>query len=543
MKFATILAVATAACVVSASPLRKRQVSDNGNNDITIFNFALLLEHLEFEFYRQGLEKFGEADFRRANIPNPTQALLNFHHILAHEQKHVETLQTVITSLGGEPVPTCEFQFPMETVQDFTKLASVLEKAGVGAYNGAVGLLENPDLQTAAANIDTIEARHASFLQTVNGLDPFPADFDVALDGRQVVTLAAPVIKACPFELPFAPFGALQVDTSKVLMPGDECTVEFQRAGDQQHFCNFVFSDQSLVTELSDDNTCAIPDEARGDIFLMITSSPEGVTLKDTNAVVAGPTVMNVDTAHDDSCQRFVGKDEENTVDSFEVPVHEMKHDEMPPKDEHEPKLPAEDCAEEIPAEEAPVEEAPVEEAPVEEAPVEEAEDCAEPVEEAPVEDAPVEEAPVEEAPVEDIPAEDCAEEVPVDEHNMMKADKHAGGEIPAEIQGQIEEIEKLKEQDAMKDEEHKMKQEAYNAAPAEAAPEQIPEEVAPVEAAAPVEGIPPVEEVAPIDQAVELSALPGTDATTALVAADGPVLDMGALAATAPVTGETPQL
>ncbi|KAG5457171.1 MAG: ferritin-like domain-containing protein, partial [Olpidium bornovanus] len=329
MKFATVLAVAAAACVVSGSPLRKRQLSNSGNNDITILNFALLLETLEFEFYNTGLKKFGEADFRRANIPNPTQAILNFHHILQHEAKHVETLKAVIKSLGGEAIPKCEFEFPMDSVQTFTKLASVLEKTGVAAYNGAVNLLKNPDLQTAAANIDTVEARHASFLQTVNGLDPFPADFDVALDGRQVVTLAAPVIKACPFELPFAPFGALKVDESEVLLPGGECKVKFKREGEQQHFCNFVFSDQSLVSELSSDNKCEIPDEARGDVFLMITSSEKGVTLKDTNAVVAGPVVLNVDTAHDDSCQRFVGKDGENTVDSLEVP-HQMPKHEMP---------------------------------------------------------------------------------------------------------------------------------------------------------------------------------------------------------------------
>lgn len=314
--FATVLALFASACAVVAVPQRKLVARQDNNNDVTILNFALTLEHLEAEFYRQALEKFGEPDFRRANIPNPTQAVLNFHHILAHEAEHVETLQAVIQSLGGEPVPPCEYNFPLGNVKEFIKLAGVLEKVGVSAYNGAVSLLQDPDLQTAAATIDTIEARHASFLQTENGLDPFPASFDVALDGRQVVTLAAPVIKACPFDLGFAPFGALKVDTSKPLLPGEQLTVDFQRESEDQHFCNYLFDDQSLVVPLSDANTCEIPAEARGDIFLMVINSDTGVSLKDTNAIVAGPLVVDIDTAHGDSCEKFIGKDKQNTVDS-----------------------------------------------------------------------------------------------------------------------------------------------------------------------------------------------------------------------------------
>jgi len=258
---ATVVTLFASACAVWASPPRKLVARQDNNNDVTILNFALTLEHLEAEFYKQALEKFGEPDFRRANVPNPTQAILNFHHILAHEAEHVETLQKVIESLGGQPVPPCEYNFPLNNVKEFIKLAGVLEKVGVSAYNGAVSLLQNKDLQTAAATIDTIEARHASFLQTENGLDPFPASFDVALDGRQVVTLASPVIKACPFDLGFAPFGALKVDTSKPLLPGEQLTVEFQRESNAQHFCNFLFDDKSEVTELSQSNTCEIPQD------------------------------------------------------------------------------------------------------------------------------------------------------------------------------------------------------------------------------------------------------------------------------------------
>ncbi|WP_281247746.1 ferritin-like domain-containing protein [Haladaptatus litoreus] len=48
----------------------------------------------------------------------------------------------------------------------------------VSAYNSAIALSENPDLQTTGATIATVEAQHASHLNILNQGVPFPMAFD-----------------------------------------------------------------------------------------------------------------------------------------------------------------------------------------------------------------------------------------------------------------------------------------------------------------------------------------------------------------------------
>jgi hypothetical protein len=58
------------------------------------------------------------------------------------------------------------------------------------AYDGALPLIESPDLQRAGATIATVEARHASYLNLLNGDDPFPAAFDEAKSMEEILDVA-----------------------------------------------------------------------------------------------------------------------------------------------------------------------------------------------------------------------------------------------------------------------------------------------------------------------------------------------------------------
>jgi hypothetical protein len=62
----------------------------------------------------------------------------------------------------------------------------------VSAYDGAIGLIDAPELQTAGATIATVEARHAAYLNDLNGDSPFPAAFDTPLSMEEVLAAAAP---------------------------------------------------------------------------------------------------------------------------------------------------------------------------------------------------------------------------------------------------------------------------------------------------------------------------------------------------------------
>ena len=80
------------------------------------------------------------------------------------------------------------------TADDFLKLAVTLEDTGVSAYDGAISLIQSPDLRTAAATIATVEARHASYLRLLNGMIPFPAPFDATRSQADVVALVTPFL-------------------------------------------------------------------------------------------------------------------------------------------------------------------------------------------------------------------------------------------------------------------------------------------------------------------------------------------------------------
>jgi len=156
-----------------------------------VLNYALTLEHLEATFYRDGLEEFGEEEFEEAGL-GPARPFLE--QIRDHEIEHVEVLTETITQLGGEPVEEAEYDFG-DALTDpavFLATAQALENTGVSAYDYAGAAISDPELLTAAGTIAAVEARHASYLNFVNGTLPFPAAFETPLSRDEVLEIASP---------------------------------------------------------------------------------------------------------------------------------------------------------------------------------------------------------------------------------------------------------------------------------------------------------------------------------------------------------------
>ena len=181
---------------------------NNGSvSDVDILNYALVLERLEYEFYRQNLQRFSENKIEGASIfdgfGNKVRSNIyeNLVRIRNHEKTHVQTLIKVIKSLGGKPVGESEYDFGVKSVDDFVATAQVLEDTGVMAYDGAIAYIHRPGLQTAGATIATVEARHASYLRLLNGEVPFPEAFDEPKAPRQVCEMVDPFITKSPFDL------------------------------------------------------------------------------------------------------------------------------------------------------------------------------------------------------------------------------------------------------------------------------------------------------------------------------------------------------
>ena len=169
-------------------------------SDVDILNYALTLEQLEATFYTQGQKKFSECQFENSKAAKRLGKSLQFSSynyfdmIRDHEQTHVKTLTKVIKQLGGTPVSGLQFEFPYKTVNEYIMLAGTFENLGVSAYDGALALLDNPDLQTAGATIATVEARHASYINLLNCKVPFPMPFDQPKTMDQVLAAAGQFI-------------------------------------------------------------------------------------------------------------------------------------------------------------------------------------------------------------------------------------------------------------------------------------------------------------------------------------------------------------
>lgn len=124
---------------------------------LDVLNYALTLEYLEAEFYRQGN--------RAALLDGKAASYLKT--IQEDEEAHVWALTDTIEKLGGTPVPAPEVDFAeaFDSSASYLETAYTFENLGVQAYLGAApSLFQEKELLTAAASIFGVEARHAAII-------------------------------------------------------------------------------------------------------------------------------------------------------------------------------------------------------------------------------------------------------------------------------------------------------------------------------------------------------------------------------------------
>jgi len=144
--------------------------------DITILNYAYLLELLEAAFYNRAVE----------NGILTGEVLATTKIVQAHENTHVSTLRTLLGK-DARTIPKFDFGNAVQDPDVFLDTAVVLEDTGVKAYSGQATRIKQRAIIKAAVSILTVEARHASRFRSLNGQNFAPLAFDEARPMKSIL--------------------------------------------------------------------------------------------------------------------------------------------------------------------------------------------------------------------------------------------------------------------------------------------------------------------------------------------------------------------
>jgi rubrerythrin len=156
-----------------------------GKGDLGILGYALTLEYLETDFYKQAA-KSGKLSGKVLEVAK---------QFGGEESQHVQALEGAIKKAGGKLPAKPKGQFPLKDQKSILKLAATVENVGAAAYLGQAGLIKDKEVLAAALAIHAVEARHASALNSVIGEDITPdGAFAVPMDAAAVLKAVKPYI-------------------------------------------------------------------------------------------------------------------------------------------------------------------------------------------------------------------------------------------------------------------------------------------------------------------------------------------------------------
>jgi rubrerythrin len=144
--------------------------------DQKIFNFALLLEYLQAAFYGEAVD--------HGRLKGEVREFAEI--VSGHERAHVDFLRKALGAHARER-PAFSFGGATEDERTFLDAAVLLENTGVAAYNGQAANLTKKAL-AAAAEIVSVEGRHAAWVSVLAGKDPAPRAQDPGASATAVAS-------------------------------------------------------------------------------------------------------------------------------------------------------------------------------------------------------------------------------------------------------------------------------------------------------------------------------------------------------------------
>jgi rubrerythrin len=158
-----------------------------GKGDLGILGYALTLEYLETQFYKDAA----------ASGKLKGKVLAVAKEFGGQESEHVAALEATIKKLGGKLPAKPKAKFPLKDQKSILALAATVENLGANAYLGQAGLIENKEVLAAALSIHTVEARHAAVLNTVVGMDITPdGAFSKPASAAEVLKAVQPFLQS-----------------------------------------------------------------------------------------------------------------------------------------------------------------------------------------------------------------------------------------------------------------------------------------------------------------------------------------------------------
>ncbi|KIM75680.1 hypothetical protein PILCRDRAFT_666135 [Piloderma croceum F 1598] len=307
MHFPITLVTLVAPLIVSAAPW-KRALS---SADLQVLKFADLLEQLESRFYTEALAKFQTSDFQEAGFTSGDLPIQQITLIMNDEATHATALGDTIVANGGQVISGCKFNFSsaLTDVNTFIATARVVEQVGVGAYLGGTAIISDRAVLQVAGTIATVESRHQTILNALNGANTIPNAFDIPLSPSQVLAIAGGFISGCDVGIPEPVTANAPLTVTNVtgpIQPGT--TLSFQSPAinssihDNTLFCQIIVGGQNVSTPMPLDQ-CTVPQNTNGPVVVLITSDSEPLAVSTvdqvTGTTVAGPTVFFVDSVSD----------------------------------------------------------------------------------------------------------------------------------------------------------------------------------------------------------------------------------------------------
>jgi rubrerythrin len=170
---------ATALAMLGARPLVGRLVrlddataAPSKAEDARILQLVLQLEYTQVAFYEQALQH------------GLSGALRDFAGTaLDHERAHLAAIRQALGAAAGAR-PSFRFGAKVESADTFVRTSIELEDVAVAAYNGQAANLTKETL-AAAAEIVSVEARHAAWIRAIAGEVAAPDPVDKPITAEQ----------------------------------------------------------------------------------------------------------------------------------------------------------------------------------------------------------------------------------------------------------------------------------------------------------------------------------------------------------------------